>query len=90
MEGYTHQATLICLDIKSAVSDLIKKISEYLSIQSRLVYGITVAPVNGLIVRLLGQKAEQLYDCLKWTSLQILQSGNPKTNPKNTAAIVSL
>lgn len=78
MEGYTHQATLICLDDKISLKHLIKKTSEYLSGQTEIIFGVTTAPANGLIVRLLGQKAEQLYDCLKWISLQIPLSINQK------------
>ena len=40
-------------------------IKALLSFQKDISMGITAAPVNGIIVRLLGQSAEQLFDCLK-------------------------
>ena len=64
LEGYTHQATLIYLNEKAAIKTLIKEITEFLSIQNEIAFGITAAPKNGLITRLLGYKAEQLFDCL--------------------------
>ena len=36
-----------------------------LSAEINIEYGVTVAPVNGLIIRLLGNGAEQLYNCLQ-------------------------
>lgn len=65
MEGYTHQATLIYLDEKASAKELINNISDYLIMQKETIFGITTAPLNGIIIRLLGQKAEQLYNCLR-------------------------
>jgi len=90
MEGYTHQATLICLDEKMQIKNLIKKINDYLSVHTQMAFGITTAPVNGFIVRLLGEKAEQLYDCLKWISLQVQQTNKQKSKVNNAVAIVDL
>lgn len=65
LEGYTHQATLIYFDEKAIVKTLIKDLTEFLSTQTEITFGITSAPKNGIIIRLLGYKAEQLFDCLK-------------------------
>jgi urease accessory protein len=65
LEGYTHQATLIYLNQKAPIKTLIKEITEFLSTQTEIAFGITAAPKNGIIIRLLGYKAEQLFDCLK-------------------------
>ena len=65
LEGYTHQATFIFLKENIPVNDLIKNISNFLSTESEIVFGISAAPVSGFILRLLGQKAEQLHACLK-------------------------
>lgn len=65
MEGFTHQAGLIFLDELAAVAEISEMVSVYLAAQPGILYGITTPPVNGLMVRLLGQKAEQLHDCLK-------------------------
>ena len=65
LEGYTHQASLIFLDEKAEVKLLKESIAVFLTEQTSITYGITEAPKNGLIIRLLGQKAEQLHNCLK-------------------------
>lgn len=65
LQGFTHQASLIYLDANADIKKLIALITEILSAQKDISMGITVASVNGLIVRLLGQKAEQLFNCLK-------------------------
>ena len=64
-EGFTHQASLIYLHEQAAVKPITNFLSTYLSKQPAIAFGITAAPVNGLIVRLLGHKAEQLHGCLK-------------------------
>lgn len=65
LEGYSHQASLIYLNELADIAELNKKINHFLSQQKDIVFGISEPPLNGLIVRILGQKAEQLYDCLK-------------------------
>lgn len=66
MEGYTHQATLICLDEKQPVKEVINQVTEQFVSRDDMEFGITAAPVNGFIMRLFGYKAEQLFDSLKW------------------------
>jgi urease accessory protein len=61
MEGYTHQASLICLGFDTA-KEVIKT---FLTTQSDIDFGITEVPKGGILVRILGQKAEQLHQCLK-------------------------
>lgn len=65
LEGFTHQASFIYLDEKIDCTEAANAIHEYLSLQNEMLSGITLAPVNGLVIRLLGYKAEQLHDCLK-------------------------
>lgn len=64
LEGYSHQATLIFLNEKVVVKKLINEITEFLSAQNEIIFGITSAQKNGLIIRMLGNKGEQLFDCL--------------------------
>ena len=71
MEGFTHQATLICLSEGLVVKEVIKTISDQLMTETSMEFGITAAPVNGFILRLLGYKAEQLFDCLKAIAKQL-------------------
>ena len=72
LEGYTHQATFIFLKEDISVNDFIKGISKYLSTENEIAFGISAAPVSGFIVRLLGQKAEQLHACLKLIAQKII------------------
>jgi urease accessory protein len=65
LEGYTHQASLIYLDENVDNKVLKENINIFLATQTVITYGITEAPKNGVIVRVLGQKAEQLHSCLK-------------------------
>jgi urease accessory protein len=65
LEGYTHQASMIYLQPGVDCKALQTTITELLSIEKNIETGITAAPANGLIIRLLGQGAEQLYNCLK-------------------------
>ncbi|MEO7311852.1 MAG: urease accessory protein UreD [Chitinophagaceae bacterium] len=65
LEGYTHQASLIYQDEHGAIKTISPLINELLSIQNDITFGISTTPVNGLVVRILGQKAEQLHECLK-------------------------
>jgi urease accessory protein len=64
LEGFTHQASFIYADEKADCIAANNALYEYLSIQKEIGFGITQAPVNGLLIRLLGYKASQLYDCL--------------------------
>ncbi len=65
LEGYTHQASLIHINENADGKYLKENINTFLTDQTQIAYGITEAPTNGLIVRILGQKAEQLHYCLK-------------------------
>lgn len=78
LQGYTHQASLIYLDEKAGIKTLIPQLYEILSLEKDISVGITTAPVNGIIVRILGQKAEQLFDCLKLLAGILLQSKSVK------------
>ena len=68
MEGYTHQASMIIINNKSAVDANKETIYNYLTLLENVSFGVSVTPANGLIVRVLGYKAEQLHDCLKHIS----------------------
>ncbi|MEI6947205.1 urease accessory protein UreD [Paraflavisolibacter sp. H34] len=71
-EGYTHQGGLIFLDETASVSEGIAEISEDLSAVPGISFGLTAAPVNGLILRLLGHKAETLHSLLKKVADKLL------------------
>ena len=64
LEQYTHQASMIFTDEDLDVKTIIPLLHEWLTVQENLCTGISAAPVNGVIIRMLGYKAEQLHDCL--------------------------
>lgn len=64
-ENYTHQASLVCLNDTIDIANCIEAIHDYLSKEKDIAFGVSAAPGNGCIARLLGFKAEQLHDCLK-------------------------
>ncbi len=65
LEGFTHQASLIFISENCDLNEAGTLIDNLLAEEKDMIYGITETPVSGLLVRLLGQKAEQLHDCLK-------------------------
>ncbi|MCF0056082.1 urease accessory protein UreD [Dyadobacter sp. CY356] len=65
LEGFTHQASLIFLEGRKDCSALTREATLFLETQGEIIFGITAAPVSGLLVRILGNKSEQLINCLK-------------------------
>ena len=65
LEGFTHQASLIFIDEKIEINTLINEASIFLETQKEIISGVTAAPESGILVRILGNKSEQLMDCLK-------------------------
>lgn len=80
LEGYTHQASLIFLKEDADVKQLQTEFLAVLSGEKNIEYGVTLAPVNGLIIRLLGHGAEQLHKLL------IKLNGLINTNRKDAEA----
>lgn len=78
LQGYTHQASLIYLNADADIKQLIPILLDLLSSQNDINFGITAAPVNGLLVRILGQKAGQLYDCLQLVATCLRKFEQPK------------
>ena len=62
LEGYTHQASLIFIDNVKDIKNKKEAIISLLQQQEHVEFGVSGLPVNGMIVRLLGYKAEQLFD----------------------------
>jgi urease accessory protein len=63
-EGYTHQASLIILNNQDNIPLYYDAINHFLLQQQEISFGISTLPHSGLIVRILGYKAEQLFNCL--------------------------
>lgn len=64
-EGFSHQASLIYLNEVVKVNGLISEINELLLVEQNICFGVSALPVNGIVVRLLGHKAEQLHNILQ-------------------------
>lgn len=62
-EGHSHQASMIILDKPYTITQLYEPINDYLREQTELTAGISMVSNAGMIIRLLGHKAEQLYNC---------------------------
>jgi urease accessory protein len=64
MEGFTHQASLLWVKDRG-LGGARARVEEWLAGIEGIVHGVSEGPANSLVIRLLGNKAEQLYDCLK-------------------------
>jgi urease accessory protein len=87
LEGFSHQATLLYLNEEATITTLIEKLTGDLNEQKDITFGISALPVNGLIIRLLGFKAERLFHILKRLSL-LLQSPHLLTPQTSKAYVI--
>ena len=74
LEGHTHQASLIVINDDLDLNAMNEFITDHLSQQKNIEFGVSVLPIKGLIIRIMGQKAEQLHDCLKYFATQVSSS----------------
>jgi urease accessory protein len=81
LQGFTHQASLIYLNEHADIKKIMARLTDILTAQEDISFGITAAPVNGIIIRIMGQKAEQLFDCLKMFAGFLPQNTRHKTLP---------
>jgi urease accessory protein len=81
LQGFTHQASLIYLNEHADIKKIMARLTDILTEQEDISFGITAAPVNGIIIRMMGQKAEQLFDCLKMIAGFLPQNTQHKTLP---------
>jgi urease accessory protein len=72
MEGYTHQASLLYVGSRGVA------VEKYLQALEGVTYGMSEGPAGSLVIRILGNKAEPLYDVLK--TLGELLSGSKSVN----------
>jgi len=63
MEGFTHQASLLYVGEGFAQGRV--EVDKYLAGLAGVAYGVSEGPEGSLVVRILGNKAEPLYDALK-------------------------
>ena len=71
LEGYTHQASLLYLDDNYQAGAITQQLHDCLNAEHGIIFGITAAPINGIVVRILGNHAEQLHNCLKEIARQL-------------------
>ncbi len=74
MEGFSHQATLLFIDETCVVNSLVEMLRESLKLPDNIAFGVTALPVNGVLVRLLGGGAEQLFALLNAIHLLLKNS----------------
>jgi urease accessory protein len=79
LEGCTHQASLIFIDETVSPTEASNAINELLGSEKEICFGVSALPVNGLIVRILGYKGEQLHSLLKRLAVLVAEfSSTPK------------
>lgn len=84
LEGFTHQASLIHIGKSATIHK--ENIYQYLSQQEEIISGVSTTANNGLIVRLLGNKAEQLFEHLQnIAKLLHVAFDSYQSNPPNPA-----
>lgn len=75
-EGFSHQASLIILDTPETISRLYEPVNTWLQQQPGIASGISMPTDAAIIIRILGNKAEPLYQCL--TSIANLAIATPQ------------
>lgn len=86
MEGFTHGATFLHLNESVDVTEVVEWVLRELQPHEDIAFGVSALPVNGFIVRLLGHKAEQLFDLLKHLQSSLFKTDSP--SPSKNAAYV--
>lgn len=79
-EGFSHQASLIILDKPETIPMHYDAINNFLLPRKEITYGISCLSDAGLIIRLLGYKAEQLFNCQNNIARQIYNHDLVKTH----------
>lgn len=78
---FTHQATLIYLHPDADIAGLINLIREKLASHTSLKVGVSATPINGLLLRILAQQSEILFDTLKEVAGWLPFTPSKKTVP---------
>ncbi len=73
MEGFTHQASLLWVK-DGGVGEARARVEKWLAGREEIVYGVSEGPASSLVIRMLGNKAELLYDNLKKVAELCMQS----------------
>ncbi len=62
LEVFTHQSTLLFINNDADISFITEACKRILIEKKEIEFGISKLPVNGLIIRMLGYKAEKLFN----------------------------
>lgn len=77
MEGYTHQATLLHIHTGTTNMELhMTALRQLLEEEQGIVCGVSLPDARCLVVRILGNGGEQLYDCLRKMQRYLWQPAN--------------
>jgi len=87
LEGYTHQASLICVGNVMPINTMIEEIHDLLKDEDDICFGVSALPGNGMNVRILGHKAEQLFSIHHLIARHIISSQTRKQPIKTTAYV---
>lgn len=82
LEGYTHQASLLFMGEAGGGAPgvaLRQAVLDYLAGQAGMMSAMTTGPGSSLVIRILGNRAEPLHDCLKGIA-EILSVAKPLAN----------
>lgn len=82
LEGFTHQASLIYVNETTNETTLVQELNRLLNEYEEIEFGVSALPVNGVIVRMLGYKGEQLHLIHKKVADYILLINNKVTVTK--------
>lgn len=89
LEGFTHQASLVHLNRENTAIPNKERVFEYLSQQEEIMPGVSVTAGNGLIIRILGHKAEELFNHLQHITKLLHSTLNTQPSKPISQALVS-
>ena len=87
LEGYTHQSSFICVGNKIPLNVMMDDTHDLLKRENDICFGISALPGNGMNVRILGHKAEQLYNVHQLIARHINSFQSKKLSIKTTAYV---
>lgn len=73
LEGYTHQATLFYYEKELDVNKTYNYLLESVKDQEEMEYGMSTTLLNAVVIRIVGNSGEQLYNILKKIEGRILE-----------------
>ncbi|KAA2238588.1 urease accessory protein UreD [Chitinophaga agrisoli] len=65
LEGFTHQATLIYADTRADAPPMADVLLDLLAGEEEIAYGVSQAAGPAIVLRILGNGAEQLFGCMR-------------------------